>query len=152
MLRFSHRGERETRVTRSDCYRSARDYGKEKNDRRRERPLYSHDRIERPSLRRVVFAPDQTRTRHSLQTINMTCDFQGGTKFVSSEHDTRMKFRRKKRAAILLDSVPHEDRHSVACESIRFFSALVSNLPLFGGREATTGNTLKTVSEVIKVT
>ena len=117
-----------------------------------EESVHCNDRIERPSLRRVVFAPDQTRTRHSLQTINMTCDFQGGTKFVSSEHDTRMKFRRKKRAAILLDSVPHEDRHSVACESIRFFSALVSNFLLFGGREATTGNTLKTVSEVIKVT
>ena len=46
----------------------------------RERPLYSHDRIERPSLRRV----DQTRMRHSLQTTNMTCGFQCGKKFVSS--------------------------------------------------------------------
>ena len=39
-----------------------------------------NDRIERPNLRHV----DQTRMRHSLQTINMTCDFQCGTKFVSS--------------------------------------------------------------------
>ena len=160
VLRFSHRGERETRVTRKWLLTKRKGlWEREKweakissresvwvwvrGSSRVKFLLYSHDKIERPSLRRV----DQTRMRHSLQTINMTCDFQCGTQFVSSWHDTRMKFRRKKRispgiinemtctrtkcrfdncsrpqrAAILLDSVPHEDRHSVTCESIRFF-------------------------------
>ena len=73
VIRFSHRGERETRVT-----VDARDYGKEKN----ERPKFSRERasgceavpewssycidtrIERPSLRSVVPAPDD---KHDLR-------------------------------------------------------------------------------------
>lgn len=87
VLCFSPRGECETRVTvdeaqgtmgkrKREAKLSSRESVWVRGSSRVKFLLYSHARIERHSLRRV----DQTRMRHSLQTINFQC----GTKFFFS--------------------------------------------------------------------
>ena len=64
----------------------------------------------------MLFAPDQTCMRHSRPRLH---DFQSGTKFVSSLHDTRMKFHIRTRISFgskIKRNSPRNDLYCIGME------------------------------------